>query len=82
MFRQKEQQQRDPKAGRQGPVEKHQVIKFKYGRRRDEIRRMFWGQAVESPNARLRSSYLIQGSAGSHWRLLSRTVAFFTAVPG
>lgn len=82
MFRQKEQQQRDPKAGRQGPVEKHQVIKFKYGRRRDEIRRMFWGQAVESPKARLRSLYLIQWSAGSHWRLLSRRAAFFTAVPG
>lgn len=57
---------KDTKAGRQGPVEKHQVIKFKYGKSRERIRRLFWGQAVESPNARLWSSYLIQWSAGSH----------------
>ena len=71
-----------PKAGRRRPAEKHQVIKFKYGQGRDAIRRVFWGQAVESPNARPRSSCLIQWSAGSHWRLLSRRVAFLTAVPG
>lgn len=70
-----------PKAGRQGPVEKHQAVMFKCGKSR-ETRRAFWGQSAESPNARLWSSYLIQWSAGSHWKLLSRGVAFFTAVPG
>lgn len=73
---------KDPKTGRQGPIEKHRVIKFEYGKSREEIGRVFWGQAMEKPYARLRSSYLIQWSAESHWRLLSRRVAFFTAVPG
>ena len=46
------------------------------------IRCVFWGQAVESSDARPRSSGLIQWSAGSHWRLWSGRAAFLTAVPG
>ena len=40
------------------------------------------GPAVESSDARPRSSCLIQWSVGSHWKLWSGRVAFLTAVPG
>lgn len=32
-----------PQGRKTRAVKKHQVIKFKYGRGRDDIRRMFWG---------------------------------------
>lgn len=40
---------KDPKTGRQEPIEKHQAIKFEYAKSREEIGRVFWGQAVEKP---------------------------------
>lgn len=51
-----------PKAGRRRPVEKHPVIKFKYGKKRDMIRRCS-GASCTEPKGRAKE--LVLNSAAS-----------------
>lgn len=39
-------------------TEKHQAIKFEYAKSREEIGRVFWGQAVEKPQCQAKEFVL------------------------